>query len=125
MLEDLIDEWREAKAEKKAADERFQQIEAKLTEEMKAMRAKVLEVERGDRSYSYTLVAPDMVKIDEDKLIGYIGRRAYNKLTKRVLVTGLVEKAVEDGSLRVDVLSDCSTVSPKKAYVRESMVSED
>lgn len=125
MLEDLIDEWREAKAEKKAADERFQQIEAKLTEEMKAMRAKVLEVERGDRSYSYTLVAPDMVKIDEDKLIGYIGRRAYNKLTKRVLVTGLVEKAVEDGSLRVDVLSDCSTVSSKKAYVRESMVSED
>lgn len=65
-----------------------------------------------------TLVAPQRVSIDAEAIHKVVPAKTWNKITKQVLDTALLEAAVAMGEVDAQVVADASTVKDTKPYVK-------
>lgn len=73
-------------------------------------------VEVDGRMFKTTAVRSEQVKIDAEGLQKALGKRAWNKLTKRVIDKDLLTAAVAEGSVPASVAAEHLTVVPRASY---------
>lgn len=71
-------------------------------------------------TWKVTVVRGETAVVNESGLAKALGARAWNKLTKKSLDKGKLEKAIADGEVDVNVVSQYTEMRPRKPFVRIS-----
>lgn len=82
----------------------------------------------GQKSFSRnnmraTVVKSETAVVNEVGLAKALGAKTWNKITKKVLDKSKLEKALADGEIDVNVVSQHTEMRPRKPFVRISEVS--
>lgn len=89
-----------------------------LTQLQAARMKSMTHVTDDDVKYTATVVAPTRVIVNPDKLKKAIGAEAFKKITKPVMVEALLEDAIAQGTIDMNIVAQCSDEVPSKPYIK-------
>ncbi len=72
----------------------------------------------GEQKFKATCVRSETVKIDEEALATALGKKVWEQITVRKLDNKLLEAKVALGEIPVELVSDHSTIVPRKPYIK-------
>ena len=109
------------KAQQKALGTQIIDAEKAVIDAMRATGQKTVSATLGSGdTVNGTLVEPQSVVIDEDRLKGVLGPKMWGKVTKAVLDKGALEARVAVGDIDANIVAGCSTLKDIKPSVRIS-----
>lgn len=120
-LDESIVQFAKHKAAAKYHEGQWREAQPEIIESMESANVSRRVVTDDDVKVTATIVRGTTVELDPERLKKAIGAREWNKLTKRVLDSSLVKKAVDDGTLDPAVVAECSVEKEKTPYVRTSV----
>lgn len=95
-------------------------IEARIITALEKKGQKSLVVMEGANKVSGTLVAPQRVTVDEERLRKALTAKDWKTITRLVLDKTLLEAAVAVNQIDANVVAQCSDVKDTKPYIKVS-----
>jgi hypothetical protein len=117
----LIQEAAAAKVALNEAKEYFEQVQADAIEAMKEAGIPGAELD----GVQFMITSRTMVKWNEKSLRQSLSDEQWAAVTKQVVTTALVEKAVQEGVIPLSVASANSTVTQSKEWLSQSAAEEE
>ena len=117
MQEDLL-ELARIKAQSEALAVQKAEVEARLAQDLRSKGQKTLTATVAGAEVKGTLVAPQRVTIDEQKIHDALDAKTWKKVTKQVLDTDKLEAAVALGDVDANVVAAASDIKDTKPYVK-------
>lgn len=117
-FEELVDEYRRAEDEAKAARARADEAQAAVAAFLRESSAKTMIATLGDRDYKVTVVERETIKFDEKTMLHDLGKRRFSKIAQLKLDRVLLERAVAAGEISHEYLAKVSIVAKSSPYVR-------
>lgn len=118
LAKDAVRELAEAKRIIAEQNELVKQHSATVLDFLDSTEQKVVTVTHGKETITATRVQAEKVEIDDENLRKKIGAGKFDKISKRVVDSGLLGEAIKSGSVsEVDVAS-VSTIKPGTPYVK-------
>lgn len=124
-FEELVDEYRTADEEAKAARTRADEAQAAVAAFLREASQKTLVASLKDGDYKVTVVERETIKFDEKKMLHDLGKRRFAKIAELKLSRGLLEQAVTTGEISHEYLATVSLVSKSAPYIRVTETGDD
>lgn len=112
-LEQLARDYKKLQTEIKDLESEADGIKRKLVAEMERRKSKGVEFQAGVR---ITLVKPEEVYYDPDRLREAIGARVWQRVTNRVIDKDKLAAAVQEGKVDIHDVDNASLTRNKAAY---------
>lgn len=122
QINELVAEWRIAKEAKEIAEERFDKVQNELTQFMLVNEIKSDLASVSGRDYKVTVVAAESTRVDAEGLRKAMGAVAFRRVCKQRVDNKLLEKAIADGVVSAEVVSEHVTIQQNTPYARVTPV---
>lgn len=117
-FEELVDEYRRADEEAKAARSRADEAQVRVAAFLRDASAKSMVATIDERDYKVTIVERETIKFDEKKMLHDLGVRKFSKIAQLKLDRVLLEQAVATGDISHEYLAKVSSVAKSNPYIR-------
>ena len=116
QLDELMSDRQQRLAELQEAQDLFDEADRAVQEYMLANRLKTTDA----NGFKVTIVERETMKIDEQALLSYIGKRYYNKVCTQKIDRKLLEQAVAKPDFPLDMkgLSQFVIITKSKPFLR-------
>lgn len=117
---DLLVELADIKLQAARLAAREKQVKKDILAQLKQSKFKSTSVTMGLGTFKATLVEPETVVIDPERLKLKVGAQLWEKITVRVLDTGKLDEVVASGQITKVQVADCSEIKASEPYIRTS-----